>query len=80
MEEAESALAAGDYPKSRNTINFVIEGCRYLITARRDVEKFTPIQQREGDLFKLISGILLLLLFIALIIIFALANKERKLY
>jgi len=77
--ESQRAFDAGNYKKSRNTINFVIEGCRYLVTTKKDVEKPTPIEQREGDLFKLISGILLLLLFIAMVIIFALTTKERKL-
>jgi hypothetical protein len=79
LVEAEKYFQQGDQVKTRNTLNFVIEGCRYLITTSKNVEQPEPIKQREGDLFKLIAGVLLMLLFIALIIIMALINKERKL-
>ncbi len=77
--EAERLFDAGNYKETRNKLNFVIDGCRYLTTTQKDIEQPTPIRQREGDLFKLISGILLLLLLITVIIIIALANKERRL-
>ncbi|MBR9699944.1 hypothetical protein GOV09_05795 [Candidatus Woesearchaeota archaeon] len=78
VEESEKALAAGDLTKARNLWNFVINGCRTLLESVQDVEQSTPIQQREGDLFKIVSGVLLLLLFITAIIILALARRKKS--
>ncbi|MBD3164951.1 hypothetical protein GF323_07165 [Candidatus Woesearchaeota archaeon] len=78
LESAQRSFEAGDYGETKSKINFVIEGCRHLITAQQ-IEQPAPIEPRGEDLFKLISGILLMLLFIAVIIIVLLTYRERRL-
>lgn len=76
--QAKKHFEEGKYIETKNTLNFIIEGCKYLITENKEGERPTPIKQRDGDLFKLIAGILLLLLLIAMIIIIALTSRERN--
>jgi hypothetical protein len=78
LTEAEASLKAGDPVKARDTLNFIIDGCRYLVLTRKEIEMPGPIKQRDSDLYKLISGILLLLLFITTIIIIAISRRQRK--
>ena len=79
LTRAQQQLDIGDNSRAKSTLNFVIESCKHLIATRQDIEKPVRIEPRDEDLFKLISGILLMLLLIALIIIIALSNRQRRL-
>ena len=77
MEDAQQDIQDGQYDRARERLSFVIEGCRYLLSTPREIEQLEPIKTRDSALFKILSSVLLLLLFIAMLIIIWLAKRRR---